>query len=71
MRAVAREEEKLAVLKQEKLDKEKKKEKKAIAKAAKEALVAQEVIRKAKQKEINAQVKAKHRKQGVFRSGSC
>jgi hypothetical protein len=54
MRAVAREEEKLAVLKQEKLDKEKKKEKKAIAQAAKEALVAQEAIKKAEQKEINA-----------------
>jgi len=65
-RAIIREDEKLAAIEQEKLDKAKAKEDKAVAKAVKEALEAQEKIRKAEQKEINAQVKAEAKKQGVL-----
>jgi hypothetical protein len=49
-----------------KLDKEKQKEEKLVAKAVKEALAKQERIRIAKQKEINRQVKAEAKKQGVL-----
>jgi len=45
-----------------KLDKEKQKEEKLVAKAIKEALAKQERIRIIKQKEINCQVKAKAKK---------
>jgi hypothetical protein len=47
---------------QVKLDKEKQKEEKLVAKAIKEALAKQERIRIVKQKEINRQVKAKAKK---------
>jgi hypothetical protein len=49
-----------------KLDKEKQKEEKLVAKVVKEALAKQERIRIAEQKEINCQVKAKAKKQGVL-----
>jgi Skp family chaperone for outer membrane proteins len=51
---------------QEKLDKEKRKEDAKVAKAVKEALAKQEKIRKAEQREIDAQVKAEKRKQEVL-----
>ena len=49
-----------------KLDKEKQKEEKLVAKAVKEALAKQERIRIIEQKEINRQVKAEAKKQGVL-----
>jgi hypothetical protein len=64
--AQSRLDEKEAKVVQEKLDKEKRKEEKAVAKAVNEALEKQEKIRKAEQKEIDAQVKADLRKQGVL-----
>jgi hypothetical protein len=66
IRAQAREDAKEAQAEQAKLDKEKQKEEKAVAKAVKEALAEQEKIRKAKQKEIDRQVKAEAKKQGVL-----
>ena len=47
---------------QVKLDKEKQKEEKLVAKVVKEALIKQERIKIIKQKEINRQIKAKAKK---------
>jgi hypothetical protein len=66
MRAQAREDAKEAQAAQVKLDKEKQKEEKLVAKAVKEALAKQERIRIAEQKEIDRQVKVKAKKQGVL-----
>jgi len=66
IRAQACEDAKEAQAAQVKLDKEKQKERKLVAKAVKEALAKQEKIRIAKQKEINCQVKAKAKKQGIL-----
>ena len=62
MRAQACKDAKEAQAAQVKLDKEKQKEEKSVAKAIKEALAKQERIRIIKQKEINCQVKAKAKK---------
>jgi len=66
MRAQACEDAKEAQAAQVKLDKEKQKEEKLVAKAVKEALAKQERIRIAGQKEIDRQVKVKAKKQGVL-----
>ena len=62
MAAKQREDEKEAKATQEKLEKEKAKEEKAVAKAVKEALAKQEKLRKVEQKEINTQVKKERKK---------
>lgn len=66
MCAQSREDAKVAQAEQAKLDKEKAKEEKAVAKAVNKALVEQEAIRKAEQKEIDTQVKAEAKKQAVL-----
>jgi hypothetical protein len=62
MRAQACKDAKEAQATQVKLDKEKQKEEKLVAKAVKEALVKQERIKIVEQKEIDRQVKAKAKK---------
>ena len=64
--AQAREAYKLAFIEQEKLDKEKAKEEKVVAKAVKEALATEEKRRKAKKIEIDRQVRKELQKQGVL-----
>jgi hypothetical protein len=64
--AQAREAYKLAFIEQEKLDKEKAKEEKVVAKAVKEALATEEKRRKAEKIEIDRQVRKELQKQGVL-----
>jgi hypothetical protein len=57
---------KLELAEKEKLDKEKEKEEKVVAKAVKEALVVEEKRRKVEQQAINKQVRLKEHNQGVL-----
>jgi hypothetical protein len=66
MAAQARETEKVVLAEKEKLDKEKEKEEKAVAKAVKEALAVEEKRRKAEQQEINKQVRLEEYNQGIL-----
>ena len=66
MAAQARETEKVVLAEKEKLDKEKEKEEKAVAKAVKEALAVEEKRRKAEQQEINKQVRLEEHNQGIL-----
>jgi hypothetical protein len=63
----AKEAQKLVLVEQEKLDKEKAKEEKVIAKAIKEALTMEEKRRKAKKIEIDKQVRKELQKQGILK----